>query len=105
MHFALPVAWILLALLPSAAYGEEPTCELGTWTVELYAWAIRNDSFVRSDTVTLTATIVTVINTVIGSTGTITKFPPSYTPPTNEGGTRVETLSYTRWGTAYTTIV
>ncbi|KAH6660902.1 hypothetical protein BKA67DRAFT_530983 [Truncatella angustata] len=58
----------------------------------------------HSDVVTATSTLVTVINTVLDTTSTITSYPLGYTPPpTNDAGTRVETITFTRSLKATTT--
>jgi hypothetical protein len=84
--------------------------ESNTFPVLIFAWANYND-FVDSDgqeveTVTSSATIVTVVNTVLDATSLLTEYPPNYQPPaTNAEGTRVTTITYTRFSTTYTTVL
>ena len=55
------------------------------------------------DTTVLTATIVTIIDTALDVTSTITR---GYTPSqTNAAGTRIETIFYTKMGQALSTIL
>jgi hypothetical protein len=86
-------------------------CSLDEVTADpvlIFAWANYND-FADSDgevywTVTSSATVVTVVNTVLDTTGLLTEYPPDYLPPaTNGEGTRVTTITYTRFSTTYTT--
>ncbi|PMD19676.1 hypothetical protein NA56DRAFT_690293 [Hyaloscypha hepaticicola] len=79
--------------------------------VEIFAWASYND-FANSNaqevdgTVTSSATIVTLVNTVLDATGLLTEYPPNYLPPaTNAEGTRVTTITYTRFSTTYITVL
>lgn len=54
--------------------------------------------------VTSTCTMVTIINTVLNTTTTSTRFREDYKPPpTNTDGTRIEAVTYSRFGTTYTT--
>ncbi len=69
----------------------------------IYAWATQSPRFHTLDfvstTLTLTSTIVTIIDTVAGTKTTSTKFPSEYgVVPTNHDGTQVQTISYTRQG-------
>lgn len=58
------------------------------------------------ETVTSSATIVTVVNTVLDATGLLTEYPLNYLPPaTNAEGTKVTTITYTRFSTIYTTVL
>lgn len=79
-----------------------PYAEVWLWTPNWnwmeFAW--------HSDVVTATSTVITVINTVLDTTSTVTSYPSGYTPPpTNEAGTRVETITYTRSLKATTTVM
>ena len=57
-------------------------------------------------TTSITATVVTIINTVLMKTSVTTLMPPDYTPPpTNAAGTRVEAITYTRNGKESTTVL
>lgn len=82
--------------------------EVTAGSVLIFAWANYN-GFVDSDeevywTVTSSATVVTVVNTVLDTTSLLTEYPPDYLPPaTNGEGTRVTTITYTGFSTTYTT--
>lgn len=85
-------------------------CSVGGPDVTIYGWATPDVDnrpwFVLAGyyTVTSTWTIVTAINTALNGTTTTTQFPTDYTPPpTNDGGTRIETISYSREGKHITT--
>jgi hypothetical protein len=85
--------------------------EINGTPVQLFAWANYND-FANSNgqevdwTVTSSATIITVVNTVLEATGLLTEYPPNYLPPaTNAEGTRVTTITYTRFSTTYITVL
>ncbi|KAI8953734.1 hypothetical protein F4801DRAFT_535294 [Xylaria longipes] len=56
--------------------------------------------------VTLTITVVTIVNTILDTTSTLTEFPPEYSyPPTNALGTHVETISFFQSGQSHTTVL
>jgi hypothetical protein len=80
-------------------------------SVRIFAWATYNDFADSSgqefeETVTSSATVVTVVNTVLDATGLFTEYPPNYLPPaTNLEGTRMTTITYTRFSTPYTTVL
>ena len=76
--------------------------------MKIYAWATTsNDRLTGSEVLRLTSTIVTIINTVANTTATSTEFPPEYNSkiPTNDEGTRVQIISFTRQGQAQVTTV
>ncbi len=76
--------------------------------MKIYAWAtLPNERLSSSEVLRLTSTIITIINTVANTTATSTEFPPEYNSsvPTNNDGTRVQTISFTRQGQALVTTV
>lgn len=75
--------------------------------VQFYGWVNRdNHQVIYYETASLTVTHVTVVNTVLHTTSVITKFPSGYAAPaTNAGGTRVQTVTYTRSSKALTTVL
>ncbi|KAI1153690.1 hypothetical protein F4825DRAFT_473936 [Nemania diffusa] len=81
--------------------------------ISVWIWAGADDSgnveFIHTTTQSGEKTIVTVINTDLGITKTITSYPSDYTPPppvpTNSDGTVISVVSYTRFGQVTTTTV
>lgn len=88
-------------------------CTIGPWDQwpDVWGWYHENnpwgDGVVRYGvTTSITATVVTIVNTVLKTTSVTTLMPADYTPPpTNAAGTRVETITYTRGGKASTTVL
>ncbi|KAH8891554.1 hypothetical protein GQ53DRAFT_746615 [Thozetella sp. PMI_491] len=82
-------------------------CWIDTY-VTVFAWA-NNPEVVTGGADDLkfsTLTIVTVINTGSNSTSVTTELPQDYTPPpTNEAGTRIETIRYQHGSSTITTIL
>ena len=80
-------------------------CKMHGPDVKIYAWATPSHPFVLTNhVVRLTSTIVTIIDTAANTTTMSTEFPPEYDyVPTNDGGTQVQTISYTRQGQALVT--
>jgi hypothetical protein len=56
-------------------------------------------------TVNLTATVVVVVDTVLGTTSTSTELPPEYTPTLNAEGTRIQEFTYTSSGSTATSFL
>lgn len=57
-------------------------------------------------TTSITATVVTIVDTVLMTTSVTTMMPADYKPPpTNAAGTRVETITYTQSGKELTTVL
>ncbi|TGJ81960.1 hypothetical protein E0Z10_g6803 [Xylaria hypoxylon] len=51
-------------------------------------------------------TVVTIVNTLLNTTSTLTELPPEYTyPPTNSLGTHAETVSFFHSGQSHTTVL
>ena len=94
--------------LPETTSACSASCGLYASGVKIYAWATTsNDRLTGSEVLRLTSTIITIINTVANTTSTSTEFPPEYNSsvPTNNDGTRVQTISFTRQGQAQVTIM
>jgi len=82
----------------------------------MYGWYTVNDelgfpniydigkSNQQGPTPTVTATVVTVINTVLNATSYRTVMPTNWSPPlTNAEGTQTRVVTYSSWGVQYTT--
>jgi hypothetical protein len=110
---------VTLARPSTAIYNNESItcvtdCSLDEQTsnpVVIFAWAnstelADSDEGLFDTTVTLSAVIVTVVNTVLNMTTLLTEYPPDYVPPpTNAAGTRITTITYKRFLTNYTTVL
>ncbi|KAI1868846.1 hypothetical protein JX265_006825 [Neoarthrinium moseri] len=79
-----------------------PYATVWMWTPD-QTWG----AFIRTiSDVTAIATVITVINTALDVTSTVTSFPSGFIPPeTNVEGTRVRTITYTRSSKASVTVV
>ena len=53
----------------------------------------------------MTATVVTIVNTVLDTTSLVTEFPPEYTPGFNSLGTRIQEITYTLSGDVLSTFL
>ncbi|KAI0202466.1 hypothetical protein F4808DRAFT_421702 [Astrocystis sublimbata] len=63
--------------------------------VKYWTWLDVESGFSPRKSIQLTKTIITVVNTVLDETKTVTELPPQVThPPTNSLGTRIETITY-----------